>query len=220
MISKDSLGHIKYLIFHWIILIAVGLIFGACNIFSGLKKENIVINKKLFIPKEVIIPSGYKISNIYNNGVIDFNKDGLNDFVFDLQKENINIGDTSYVVFYKMNKDSSFSFCKKFDNLFPIYFPLYFERPNIKNKELETLFYDCYMGMNKPFSYFEIQNDSVFFTKRLSGNLMESIRYLYKFDLQKNDWILTSKSRSTKNGYYPFEIRGIKLLSDFSYCED
>jgi len=74
--------------------------------------------------------------------------------------------------------------------------------------------------MTKPFYYFNIQNDSVYFTKRLHNTLMERIRYVYKFDLQKNDWILIGKSRITKKGYYPIEIRETKLLSDFSYCDD
>jgi hypothetical protein len=192
-----------------------------CNHNFGVVANKNWLNDTI-VPKDIKIDSGYKIRYIYNkNHHIDFNKDGLNDFVFVSGKEKMKAGDTSYIVFYKRNKDSTFTFVKQFGNIFPIYFDIkYGEKPKFDNPILKSLFYDCYMGMEKPFSVFEIKNDSIYFTKRLRAKETDKMRYLYRYDQQKNDWMLISKSRITKDGYYPIEIRDLKLLSNFSYCDD
>lgn len=208
----------KYLFF-WLVILVVGYFLSTCGIKS-INKGTISSNEIPVIPKEVKIPEGYKILTIFHYNHNDFNNDGLIDFVFDMAKEKTNNGDSIYLVFYKMNKDSTYSFYKKFSNVIPIH--LYFseQHPDIKDKRLAEIYYDCYRGNYTPLNYFDATNDTITITKWLSNLFMERLRYVFKYNVQKSDWILVNKSRITQKGYYPIEIRDTTLLSQFSYCND
>ena len=89
-----------------------------CNRAVWIKEDE----KKL--PKEICIPNGnYHITEVYEK--VDVNGDGLKDFIFDWNKNPLQDGDTIYVTIYTQNSDSTFSFFRTFNNLYPIYFKSY-----------------------------------------------------------------------------------------------
>jgi hypothetical protein len=180
------------------------------------------------IPIGVCIPKGYVIRYIYSKyNSIDFNRDGLIDFAFSVTKRTNTIGDSSFLVFYKMNIDSSFTFSKLFKNTYPIYFNPSDENPKIKDTELKKLF-DCY-PIPDPLDHLDIKNDTIEIDVTIEGHGYQAKVYQYKYDLKRNDWKLINNTLHTTrygdDGEEIHESESLPIskdlwLSNFSYCED
>ena len=159
-------------------------------------KETFVKNEVKLIPKDVCIRKDYMIFYIYSKyQKIDFNEDGLADLVFSMRKKAMSLGDTTFLVFYKMNLDSSYTLVKEFNNIIPVYFD-----PN-------------------PLNHVDILNNTIEMIVNLDGQFYESIIYVYKFDKNKNDWLLSKKTYYQGNNAKALPIVGENTLSEFSYCE-
>lgn len=181
-------------------------------------KETFVKNEVKLIPKDVCIRKDYMIFYIYSKyQKIDFNEDGLADLVFSMRKKAMSLGDTTFLVFYKMNLDSSYTLVKEFNNIIPVYFDPNIEGPKLNNKVLIDLF-DCY-GIPNPLNHVDILNNTIEMIVNLDGQFYESIIYVYKFDKNKNDWLLSKKTYYQGNNAKALPIVGENTLSEFSYCE-
>ena len=169
------------------------------------------------VPKDVCIRKEYVINYIYSKyNCTDFNKDGLTDFVFSMRKKEKTIGDTTFLVFYKMNIDSSYTLIKCFDNIIPIYFDPNVEVPNLKNENLHRIF-QCYSIPN-PLNHVEITDDKIEMIVNFDDHFYESITYQYVFDSTKNDWILIEKIYYQGDMGKHLSIKLNDKLSKFSYC--
>lgn len=156
---------------------------------------NLICNKNVvlktfekFIPKEVCIPKGYVISVIYTEyRKIDFNSDGLNDCIFQWHKEKLQDGDTIFVTFYKMNPDSSFTYFKTFNNLYPIFMRNY----NYESQDtllLKTIL--CY-DKRYPLNNIEIKGNSI--NIQIQNEAKYHLLLEYKYKSEKKNWYLTRK---------------------------
>jgi hypothetical protein len=173
---------------------------------------------KKSLPKEVCIPKGFQITYVYGTvDSIDFNRDGLNDYVFNMKHKNLSIGDTTFLVFYKRTSDTTYSFYKKFGNVIPIYFDPNIEGPVFKNNKLEQIF-DCYVLPN-PLNHMDIRNDTIEMIINLEPHREESMVYVYKFDKAVNDWALVKKTHYMYGEIIEEKILRNSFLSNFNYCE-
>lgn len=157
-------------------------------------KETLFKQDQKDVPPNVCIPPNYVISFVYTRSQkIDFNRDGYIDYVFAIDKKSKSIGDSSYLVFYKMNTDSSYQFTKKFGNVFPVYFDPNVEFPTLKDQRLQSIF-DCYVVPN-PLDLLEIENDAIMITRRLDGHDLERLKYVYQYNSSLNDWQMVGKKK-------------------------
>lgn len=170
------------------------------------------------VPREVCIPANYLITKVYTRGnVIDFNRDGRPDYVFAMERLPRTIGDSSFLLFYKMNVDSTHSLVRKFGNVYPLRFDPNIENPDLKEKRLIETF-DCYV-VPDPLYSLEIKSDSVKLTRRMDGQNIELIKYIYKFDALQLDWKLVLKRRYSESSSTTYDIHNANWLRDFSYWE-
>lgn len=185
---------------------------GNCN------REILSLEYQRFIPKEVCIPNEYLIYYINSREEpIDFNQDGLDDFICSVIKKNEKIGDTSFLIFYKRNADSTFTFFKQFDNILPIRFEQDNYNPYLQDEKLKKIF-DCY-GTPSPLYSLDIKSDSIIIVQDI-GAVEEKILYVFKFDSFLNDWKLIKHAYLLNWKEEKIEIRKEILLSQFSYCEE
>jgi hypothetical protein len=192
-------------------LISVSCFSQDCNRSTISKRD------EQFIPTSVCIPKGFVISRVYTKyNDIDFNNDRKFDCVFAMNKVPLGIGDSSYLVFYKMNSDSSYSLIKTFGNIYPLNFDPNIEHPNLVEPKLIEAF-ECY-GLPDPLYSLEIESDTVTLMQRLDGREIEKIEHVYKFNVGLDDWVLISKRRIMSDNVTLLEVDGMKLLSNFSYC--
>lgn len=190
----------------YIITQSIVLLF-SINIFA----QNTNCNRSVWInnftnllPKEVCIPKGnYHITRVFDR--VDINSDGLEDFIFDWNKNPLQDGDTLYVTIYTQNQDSTFSHFRTFSNLLPIYFKSYSLDYIPKNKKLSTLhkkYNDEY-----PFLELSFEKESIQITR--TGDAEVHLIITYKFDKAINNW------RYEKSEEY-FLVGGGKKPIDFS----
>jgi hypothetical protein len=200
-----------------------------CAQHNECNKETYSKRDRSKIPSEVCIFPDYVIYNLYGiDKPIDFNKDGLIDFVFSVAKRTTTIGDTSFLVFYKMNADSSFSFSKLFWNVFPIYFNPSDENPRINNPSLQKLI-NCY-PIPDPLDHLDVKNDTIEIVMTMEGHGYEYKVYRYKYEQKYNDWKLIKKTLKTtrfgNSGEEIYENKSLPIkgkdlwLSKFSFCEE
>jgi hypothetical protein len=172
-----------------------------------------------YIPEDVCIPKDFIIYSVYGkNNKIDFNKDGLKDFVFSMFRKPPDMGDTTFLVFYKKNKDSSYSFVKQFGNIIPVNFESDNENPILKDSALQKIF-DCYTIPN-PLNALTIKNDTIKMVVNLDEQNFASLLYDYAYDVVKNDWFLVNKVYIEGARINTLDVDTTKKiwLSQFSYC--
>lgn len=171
------------------------------------------------VPHEVCLPINYVITKVYTrDNVIDFNGDGRPDYIFAMERVAKAIGDSSFLVFYKMNADSSHSLVRKFGNVYPLRFDPNIENPDLKEKRLIEMF-DCYV-VPDPLYSLEIKSDSIKLTRRMDGQNAELIKYIYRFDSRQLDWKLVLKKKYSENNSTIYSLDGASWLMDFSYCRE
>lgn len=203
-----------------IYLLFITIFFITNNSYAQLdcNKKTLFKKDSLGVPAEVCIPDDYFISYVYSRyKQIDFNKDGLSDYVFIIEKQNKSVGDSLILYFYKMNLDSSHTFVKSFANVFPVFFNPHEFFPRFDEKYLEELF-DCYQSPN-PLYLLTIENDTIVLERSLDGHHSIRYQYIYKFHPSLGDWKLIKSTRIQPGGNIEKKNIGDQLLSDFSYCE-
>ena len=152
--------------------------------------QNINCNQSVWIdrfakllPKDVCIPQGdYHITQVYK--MADVNSDGLDDFIIDWNKKSLQDGDTLFVSIYLQNIDSTFSYFRTFDNLYPIYFERYDIDYIPQDATLIPLlkeYEDFY-----PFRKLEFKRGSIAITIRFDAE--SDLKTVYVFDKLLNNW--------------------------------
>jgi len=135
------------------------------------------------IPKEICIPNGnYHITEVYEK--VDVNGDGLEDFIFDWNKNPLQDGDTIYVTIYAQNSDSTFSFFCTFNNLYPIYFKSYSLDYTPQDTSLISIHrkYENFY----PLHGLKFENDLIKITMR--NDAETDIVITYKYDKTIKNW--------------------------------
>ncbi|HEY9007340.1 MAG TPA: hypothetical protein VIM75_14465 [Ohtaekwangia sp.] len=138
-----------------------------------------------YLPKEVCIKKGdYHITQVYKS--VDLNGDGLNDFIFDWNKNPLQNGDTIFVTVYIQNRDSTFTHFRTFSNLYPIYFKSYDRDYTIKDKALAEL-HKKYQGENQ---LIELLFELSLIRLRIKYEAKEDLLIQYAYDETRKDWLL------------------------------
>lgn len=162
------------------------LSFLSCVTFA----QNIDCNRSVWLnrftkllPKEVCIQNGnYHITEVYDK--VDLNNDGLEDFIFDWNKDTLQDGDTIYVTIYIQNPDSSFSYFHTFNNLYPINFKSYssdYEPNEDKLKDFQKKYY----GFD-PLIELTFEKGMIKITRKEDAEA--NLIITYKFDKSINNW--------------------------------
>jgi hypothetical protein len=155
------------------------------------------------LPKEVCILQGdYHITQVYER--VDVDGDGLKDVIFDWNKISLTDGDTIYVTVYKQNPDSTFSFLKSFNNLYPLYFGSYKLDYIPKDEALKILhkkYNDEYLFIN-----LEFENEFIRITRK--GDATSEIIITYKYDRSIGNWkyIKTEDYDFIANTIEPYDL--------------
>lgn len=152
--------------------------------------QNIDCNRAVWIkqnaknlPKEVCIPKGYLISNIYES--TDINGDSLPDFIFKWRKPELQDGDTLYISIYLQNSDSTFSYFRTFNNLYPIYFKDY-SRDYVPPKSALIALHKKYEGEDQ---FLELKFEQNLITLKIEYAAKEDLWVQYYYDKSKKDWL-------------------------------
>jgi hypothetical protein len=153
--------------------------------------QNIDCNRAVWInrftkmlPKEVCIPKGnYHITEVYEK--IDLNDDGFEDFIFDWNKNPLQDGDTIYVTIYFQNSDSTFSYFRTFNNLYPIYFKDYSLEYPPKVESLKVI-HKKYEGENQ---FLNLSFEKNLITLKIKNEAKEDLWVQYYYDKSKKDWL-------------------------------
>lgn len=135
--------------------------------------------------KEICIPPNYVITRLYTDlRDIDIDGDGLGDFIFDWRKLKLTEGDTTYITAYRMNADSTYSFLRTFDNLFPIHLDSY--DYGSKKPALKKIF-ECY-AYGYPLIDLEFEAGVIAMELRIDAASGYTLKYRY--DPKRNNWFL------------------------------
>ena len=126
------------------------------------------------------------------------------------------MGDTSFLVFYAKKIDSSYSFVKQFDNIYPVYFDANNESPDIKDSLLNKLF-DCY-GIPDPLGNLTFSEDTIILSVHMDHQNYEYLRYGYKYEKTKNDWKMIYKIHTVDSKETVLKFDNTNYLSEFNYC--
>jgi len=148
-----------------------------CNRAVWIKEDE----KKL--PKEICIPNGnYHITEVYEK--VDVNGDGLEDFIFDWNKNPLQDGDTIYVTIYTQNSDSTFSFFRTFNNLYPIYFKSYSRDYIPKDEKLRSV-HKKYRG---EYLLLKLKFEKNIIEITIMGDATTDLIITYKYDRDIKNW--------------------------------
>lgn len=201
----------------YIITQSILLIF-SINIFA----QNTNCNRAVWVkedekelPKEVCIPKGnYHVTQVYER--VDINSDGLEDFIFNWNKNPLQDGDTLYVTIYTQNQDSIFSHFRTFSNLYPIYFKSYSFDYTPKNKKLRVL-HKKYM--RNPLIKLTFEKETIEIIR--NGDAKENLIITYRYDKDIKNWryektIMYDYALNTKEPYDLSEKLG-PLIDNFTY---
>ena len=135
------------------------------------------------LPKEVCIPKGnYHITQVHER--TDINEDGLEDFIFEWNKNPLQDGDTLYVTIYAQNQDSTFSHFRTFNNLYPIYFERYDSEYNPPNKKLSPL----HKKYNGEYPFLELTFEKGIMQIIRIGQVKEDLIITYRYDKNIKNW--------------------------------
>ena len=147
-----------------------------CNRAVWIKEDE----KKL--PNGICIPKEYLISNIYES--TDVNNDGLMDFIFKWRKSELQDGDTMYVTIYVQNSDSTFSFFRTFNNLYPIYFKSYSRDYIPKDEKLRSV-HKKYRG---EYLLLKLKFEKNIIEITIMGDATTDLIITYKYDRDIKNW--------------------------------
>ena len=117
---------------------------------------------------------------------IDFNHDGLTDYVFDWRKKKRKDGDTSFVSIYVQRNDSSLYLEKTFTNLYPMYFSSYDPHVKTGNKKLDSL--KSKYAWVYPLLNLEIKDDLILI--EYGAGVGEKDSEYYKYNDSLKNWFL------------------------------
>lgn len=149
--------------------------------------NQLTIGGKREVPKDVCIPVGYNIREIFECG--DLNTDGLHDFAFTYTKIKPEDGDTTYLSIYYATSDTTFVFKKVYTNLYPIIFRDYgYSDYNMKlPKKLKDIM-AIYHG-NYPLNWIKFFDGKIKLSIIQAYN--ESLVLHFAYKTEKDDWLLT-----------------------------
>lgn len=171
------------------------------------------------VPKDVCIPNGYNIREIFECG--DLNLDGLNDYAFTYTKIKPKDGDTTFVSIYYATSDSTYVLKKVYSNLYPIIFMRYDLSYTIKDSLLNEI-QGKYSG-NYPLNWIEFLDGKIKMSIIQAYN--ESLVLHFTYNKAKDDWLLTETEfnveydgqiKTTKKQYQGEEQISI---NDFNYFD-
>jgi hypothetical protein len=176
---------------------------------------------KRAVPKDVCIPDGYNIREIFK--CEDVNLDGLDDYAFTYTKINPEDGDTTYLCIYYATSDTTYVLKEIYTNLYPIIFKDYgYSDHNMKlPKKLKDVL-AIYSG-NYPLNWIKFLNGKIELSIIQAYN--ESLVLHFIYDAQKDDWLLAETEfneesyeqiKTTKTEYKGDEQISIK---DFNYFD-
>lgn len=152
-----------------------------CNRAVWIKEDE----KKL--PKEICIPNGnYHITEVYEK--VDVNGDGLEDFIFDWNKNPLQDGDTIYVTIYTQNSDSTFSFFRTFNNLYPIYFRSY----DLDYVPEDTSLISIHKKYEGEYQLKSLKFKNDFIIIEIFYAALENLIIKYKYNNEKKNWVYYS----------------------------
>jgi hypothetical protein len=167
--------------------------------------ESVCIQKNLILTYE---ETRYK--------TIDFNQDGLNDYVITTRKKNQQIGDSTFISFYKKKEDSTYQLIKTLGNIIPIYFDSNNEYP-LLNDSLHKAIFECYQ-LPDPLYSLEFSDNSIEITQTFDGHNYEMRIYHFVFNTSINNWELkTVKNTKFNESSYVQNTLPI-LITDFTFC--
>lgn len=173
-----------------------------------------------YVPKGICIPKGKVIDRIYSvDDTVDFNKDGYSDLVFSYSKDanKLTDGDSSFLVFYAMNRDSTYTLFKQYNNILPVHFDPNQNPVHIRDKKLNKIL-ECYETL-APLLYLDIKADSVVIMRYLAT--IEKKKYVFKFNSKLKDWELNEMWYLAGDHYVEsFPVVPNFTLSNFSYCDN
>lgn len=171
------------------ILILIFLI----TVLSGFSQDSLIVecNRSVKIssflkkmPNEVCLPKGnYQVTHIFEN--TDINEDGYDDFIFKYSKYPLTDGDTSYISVYTQNSDSSFSFFRTFDNLYPLYFLKYDIEFIPKDERLRLIhkkYENEYLLLN-----LEFNKNRIIIKRKMDAEF--NLIITYKYNKELNNWV-------------------------------
>lgn len=174
---------------------------------------------KRAVPKDVCIPDGYSIREIFECG--DVNLDGLDDYAFTYTKIKPKDGDTTYVGIYYATSDTTFTLREVYPNLYPIVFMRYDFEYTVKDSLLNEI-QGMYSG-NYPLNWIKFLDGKIELSIIQAYN--ESLVLHFTYDAQKDDWLLAETEfnvdyyeqiKTTKTEYKGDEQISIK---DFDYFD-
>lgn len=173
-----------------IILVSIFLV---SNVLSSFSQGSLIpeCNRSVKIesylnkmPKEVCLPKGkYHVTHIYEK--TDINDDGFDDFLFKYSKNPLEDGDTIYVSVYTQNPDSTFSYFRNFDNLYPLYFQGYNSLYEPKEERLRLIhkkYGNEYLLLN-----LEFRNNRIIITRKMDAEY--NLVIFYKYSKELKNWV-------------------------------
>ena len=173
------------------------------------------------MPKDVCIPDGYNIREIFKCG--DVNLDGLDDYAFTYTKIKPEDGDTTFLCIYYATSDSTFILKKIYTNLYPIIFGDYgYSDHNMKLPKKIKDILAIYHG-NNPLNWIKFLDGKIKLSIIQAYN--ESLVLHFAYYTEKDDWLLTETEfnveydgqvKTTKTEYQGEEQMSIK---DFNYFD-
>jgi hypothetical protein len=173
------------------------------------------------VPKDVCIPDGYNIREIFKCG--DVNLDGLDDYAFTYTKIKPEDGDTTFLCIYYATSDSTFILKKIYTNLYPIIFGDYgYSDHNMKLPKKIKDILAIYHG-NNPLNWIKFLDGKIKLSIIQAYN--ESLVLHFAYYTEKDDWLLTETEfnveydgqvKTTKTEYQGEEQMSIK---DFNYFD-
>jgi hypothetical protein len=171
------------------------------------------------VPKDVCIPNGYNIREIFI--CEDVNIDGLDDYAFTYTKIKPEDGDTTFLCIYYATSDTTFVPKKIYTNLYPIIFIRYDLTYTVKDSLLNEL-QGKYSG-NFPLNWIKFIDGKIKLSITQAYN--ESLVLDFAYIKEKDDWLLTETEfnveydeqvKTTKTEYKGDEQISI---TDFNYFD-
>lgn len=167
-----------FYLFFFISFLSYGQNFECNQLTAGGKRK---------VPKDICIPDGYNIREIFKCG--DLNLDGVDDYAFTYTKIKLEDGDTTYLGIYHATSDTTFSLKKIYTNLYPISFRDYgYSDYNMKLPEELKAILAIYHG-NYPLNWIKFLNGKIELSITQAYN--ESLVLHFAYDSVKDDWMLT-----------------------------
>lgn len=196
------------------------LLFISCYTYGQNPECNqLTTGGKREVPKDVCIPDGYNIREIFK--CEDVNLDGLDDYAFTYTKIKPADGDTTYLGIYYATSDTTFALKKVYTNLYPIIFIRYDLAYVVKDSLLNEI-QGRYNG-NYPLNWIKFLDGKIKLSIIQAYN--ESLVLNFTYDMEKDDWLL---KETEFNVEYDEQVKTTKTeykgdeqisINDFNYFE-